>query len=79
MAVDWTNFTPWSSLAGGMLLGVAAAMLALPIALRQMIDHGLAAQSAVAIGISSGFCWQRQPSAALLHYVSTMSPGWASA
>ena len=29
MAVDWTNFTPWSSLAGGMLLGVAAAMLAL--------------------------------------------------
>lgn len=29
MAIDWTNFTPWSSLAGGMLLGVAAAMLAL--------------------------------------------------
>lgn len=31
------------------LLVAAAAMLALPIALRQMIDHGLAAQSAVAI------------------------------
>ena len=31
------------------LVIAAAAMLALPIALRQMIDHGLAAQSAVAI------------------------------
>jgi ATP-binding cassette, subfamily B, bacterial len=31
------------------LIVAAAAMLALPIALRQMIDHGLAAQSAVAI------------------------------
>ncbi len=36
-------------LALGALVIAAAAMLALPIALRQMIDHGLAAQSAVAI------------------------------
>ena len=29
MTVDWTAFTPWSSLAGGVLIGIAAAMLAL--------------------------------------------------
>jgi hypothetical protein len=29
MNVDWTHFTPWSSLAGGMLIGVATAMLVL--------------------------------------------------
>ena len=27
--IDWTHFTPWSSLAGGILIGVAAAMLIL--------------------------------------------------
>lgn len=27
--IDWTHFTPWSSLAGGILIGVAAAMLVL--------------------------------------------------
>ena len=27
--IDWTHFTPWSSLAGGVLIGVAAAMLIL--------------------------------------------------
>lgn len=27
--IDWTNFTPWTSLAGGLLIGVAAAMLLL--------------------------------------------------
>jgi len=26
MTIDWTNFTPWTSLAGGLLIGVAAAM-----------------------------------------------------
>jgi len=26
MTIDWTNFTPWASLAGGLLIGVAAAM-----------------------------------------------------
>jgi len=29
MTVDWSHFTPWSSLAGGMLIGLAAAMLVL--------------------------------------------------
>jgi uncharacterized protein len=29
MAIDWSHFTPWSSLAGGILIGVAAAMLVL--------------------------------------------------
>jgi uncharacterized membrane protein YedE/YeeE len=27
--IDWANFTPWSSLIGGILIGVAAAMLLL--------------------------------------------------
>jgi uncharacterized membrane protein YedE/YeeE len=27
--IDWTHFTPWSSLAGGVLIGAAAAMLVL--------------------------------------------------
>ena len=29
MSLDWTHFTPWTSLAGGVLIGVAAAMLVL--------------------------------------------------
>ena len=29
MSIDWTAFTPWSSLAGGMLIGLAAAMFVL--------------------------------------------------
>ena len=29
MTIDWNAFTPWSSLAGGLLIGVAAAALAL--------------------------------------------------
>ncbi len=29
MTLDWNAFTPWSSLAGGMLIGLAAAMLVL--------------------------------------------------
>jgi len=29
MSIDWTHFTPWSSLAGGMLIGAAAAVLVL--------------------------------------------------
>ena len=27
--IDWPHFTPWSSLAGGILIGIAAAMFAL--------------------------------------------------
>jgi uncharacterized membrane protein YedE/YeeE len=26
MTIDWVNFTPWASLAGGMLIGLAAAV-----------------------------------------------------
>ena len=29
MAIDWTHFTPWASLAGGVLLGVASALFIL--------------------------------------------------
>ncbi|MEC4718366.1 MULTISPECIES: YeeE/YedE family protein [Noviherbaspirillum] len=29
MTIDWTNFTPWSSLAGGLLIGMATAMFLL--------------------------------------------------
>jgi len=29
MQVDWTHFTPWASLAGGVLIGAAAAMFLL--------------------------------------------------
>jgi uncharacterized protein len=29
MTVDWSHFTPWSSLAGGVLIGAAAALLVL--------------------------------------------------
>ena len=29
MSIDWSHFTPWWSLAGGVLVGVAAAMLVL--------------------------------------------------
>lgn len=29
MTIDWTHFTPWTSLAGGLLLGIASALFAL--------------------------------------------------
>ncbi len=29
MNIDWTHFTPWTSLAGGILLGIASAMMVL--------------------------------------------------
>ncbi len=29
MTIDWANFTPWASLVGGMLIGLAAAMFIL--------------------------------------------------
>jgi len=29
MTIDWPNFTPWSSLAGGILLGIASALFVL--------------------------------------------------
>lgn len=29
MTIDWSNFTPWSALAGGLVLGLAAALFVL--------------------------------------------------
>lgn len=29
MTIDWTSFTPWTSLAGGLLIGLAASLLVL--------------------------------------------------
>src|SRR5687768_12434409 len=29
MMIDWAHFTPWASLAGGILIGIAAALLVL--------------------------------------------------
>ena len=29
MTIDWSHFTPWASLAGGLLIGLAAALLVL--------------------------------------------------
>lgn len=29
MTIDWTNFTPWASLAGGLLIGLATALFLL--------------------------------------------------
>ena len=29
MVIDWNAFTPWSALAGGVLIGMAAAMFVL--------------------------------------------------
>lgn len=29
MTIDWNNFTPWASLAGGILLGAASALFIL--------------------------------------------------
>ena len=29
MSIDWTAFTPWASLAGGVIIGIAAAMFVL--------------------------------------------------
>lgn len=29
MSIDWTHFTPWSALAGGVLIGLAATLLVL--------------------------------------------------
>jgi len=29
MLIDWIHFTPWSALAGGMIIGIAAALFAL--------------------------------------------------
>ena len=48
MTVDWSHFTPWASLAGGLLIGVAAAMLVL-----------LNGRVAGVSGILGGLLWPR--------------------
>jgi len=48
VTVDWSHFTPWASLAGGLLIGVAAAMLVL-----------LNGRVAGVSGILGGLLWPR--------------------
>ncbi len=50
MTVDWQHFTPWSSLAGGILIGAAAALL--------VLANGRVAGIS---GILSGFVAGRRP------------------
>ena len=69
MTLDWTHFTPWASLAGGVLIGLAAVLLVLlngRIAGVSGILHGLFAQppgdrawrAAFVIGlVAAGFAW----------------------
>ena len=68
MTIDWTHFTPWASLAGGALIGVAAAMLVLlngRIAGISGIVGGLLAAAArrhrLARWPSWPGCWPRPP------------------
>jgi uncharacterized membrane protein YedE/YeeE len=48
MTIDWVHFTPWASLAGGLLIGVAVAMFAL-----------LNGRAAGISGILGGLLWPR--------------------
>ena len=48
MTIDWAHFTPWPSLAGGLLIGVAVAMFAL-----------LNGRAAGISGILGGLLWPR--------------------
>ena len=48
MSIDWSHFTPWSSLAGGVLIGAAVAMFAL-----------LNGRVAGISGIVGGLLWPR--------------------
>jgi hypothetical protein len=48
MTIDWAHFTPWASLAGGLLIGVAVAMFAL-----------LNGRAAGISGILGGLLWPR--------------------
>ena len=53
MTIDWTHFTPWSALAGGVLIGVAAALFVL-------FNGRIAGISGVVGGLISGLL-QRRP------------------
>ena len=48
MRIDWTHFTPWTSLAGGVTLGTAAALLLLlvgrPLGISGIVDGALTAR-----------------------------------
>ena len=48
MRIDWTHFTPWTSLAGGVMLGLAAALLLLlfgrVLGISGIVDGALAAR-----------------------------------
>jgi len=48
MRIDWTHFTPWISLAGGVTLGFAAALLLLlvgrPLGVSGIVDGALTAR-----------------------------------
>ena len=47
MTIDWINFTPWQSLAGGLLIGIAASLLILA-------DGRIAGISGIIAGILRG-------------------------
>ena len=55
MQIDWTHFTPWTSLAGGVTLGLAAAMLILlfgrTLGISGIVDGFLTARD-------REFCWR---------------------
>lgn len=57
MSIDWASFTPWTALAGGALIGLAAAIFALA--------NGRVAGTAVC---SAAFCSQAQKGAARRHF-----------
>lgn len=50
MQIDWTHFTPWASLAGGLVIGLATALLLLllgrPLGVSGMIDGVLTRRGA---------------------------------
>ena len=55
MTIDWINFTPWQSLAGGLLIGIAASLLILA-------DGRIAGISGIIAGIlraEKGETWWR--------------------
>ncbi len=41
MQVDWTHLTPWTSLAGGLLIGATAAFMAAGFTTVWLVRHAL--------------------------------------
>ena len=52
MSIDWNTFTPWSALASGVLIGLAAAMFALLNGIDWDIAGFCPGPGLVALGIS---------------------------